>query len=647
MKKRIGVYICHCGGNISDYVDVKKVCDVVEKEEGVVLAVTTTFACSDSSQKEIVSDILENNLDGMVVASCSPKLHLHTFRSVAERAGLNPYEYVQVNIREQDSWAHSDKPENATEKAIRLVRAGIKRAAQAKPLTPNEIPVTDGVAVIGGGAAGMRAALELSDTCLNVYLIEKDHFLGGRIPQWGNLFETDETGVEITERLYKEIIKRNNIKIFTGAEVESFYGCVGNFEIGVKIKPRYVKTEKKCEKIGEIIEKCPVEVSDEFNFGLTKRKAIYKTYDKALPETPVIDIDNCTKCDVCQSLCPDLVDFNQKVERLNLKVGAVILATGFSPYEPREGEYGYKNGENVLTLQQFRRLIELSNGKLVYNNKEIKNIAFIYCVGSRQKEGENKYCSRFCCTAAIHTSLLLRKKYKDVRTYHLFRDIRTYGKQELLYRDSCKNGDIYLKFDENNPPEVENISGKLSVRVKDLLTDREEIELTPDLVVLVTGMIPRKNEQLEKLFKVPIGRDHFFNEIHPKLRPVETVIDGVYIAGTSQGPKNLTESILSSLSSAAKTYSLLSSGTLKLEPIVAIIDENRCEWCGKCDEVCIYDAIDKKEVKGKTVAVINETLCKGCGSCVPVCEPRAIEIKGYTNKEIEGMIDGIMEEVNK
>ncbi len=647
MKRRIGVYICHCGGNISDYVDVKKVREAVKDEEGVFLAKTTVFACSDSSQKEIIADIQENNLDGIVVASCSPKLHLHTFRSVAERAGLNPYEYVQVNIREQDSWAHSDNPEKATEKAIRLIRAGIKRAIEAKPLTPNEIPVINGVAVIGGGAAGMRAAIELSDTGLNVYLIEKEHFLGGRIPQWGELFETNERGEVLIERLYKEIVKRNNIKIFTGAEVESFSGCVGNFELGVRIKPRFVKRDFNCKDYEKILKECPVEVEDEFNFGLTKRKAIYKSYEKAFPEIPAIDKENCTRCGICEKLCPESFDFNQKEEKLNLRVGAVILTTGFSPYEPKEGEFGYGKFNSVLTLQQFRRLMELSNGELSYNSKKIKNIAFIYCVGSRQKDGENKYCSRYCCTAAIHTSLLLKEKYNDIKSYHLFRDIRTYGKQEILYRDSCKNGDIYLKFDESNPPIVEKNGVDVSVKIKDILTDGEEIEIIPDLVVLVTGMIPRENGGLEKIFKVPVGRDKFFSEIHPKLRPVETVINGVYIAGTGQGPKNLTETILSSLSSVAKAYSLLSSGTLKLEPIVAIIDEEKCEWCGNCDEVCVYDAIEKKSENGKEVAVINEALCKGCGSCVPVCESRAIEIKGYTNKEILGMIDGILKEVNR
>ena len=447
MKRRIGVYICHCGGNISDYVDVKRVREAIKDEEGVLLAKTTVFACSDSSQKEMVADIRENKLDAIVVASCSPKLHLHTFRSVAERAGLNPYEYVQVNIREQDSWAHSDRPEEATEKAVRLVRAGIKRAKESEPLTPNEISVTNGVAVIGGGAAGMRAAIELSDTGLNVYLIEKEHFLGGRIPQWGELFETNERGDDLIEKLYKEIEKRNNIKIFTGVEVESFSGCVGNFELGIKIKPRYVKRNFDCKNYEKILKECPVEVDNEFDFGLTKRKAIYKSYEKAFPQMPAIDGENCTRCGICEKSCPEAFDFNQKEEKLSLKIGAVILTTGFSPYEPKEGEFGYKNIDGVLTLQQFRRLMELSDGELSYNGRKIRNIAFIYCVGSRQKDGENKYCSRYCCTSAIHTSLLLREKFGEIKTFHLFRDIRTYGKQEILYRDSCKNGDIYLKFD--------------------------------------------------------------------------------------------------------------------------------------------------------------------------------------------------------
>ncbi len=645
MSKKIGVYICHCGGNISDYVDVNKVREAVKDEEGVVLSKTTMFACSDSSQKEIVQDILENGLNGLVIASCSPKLHLHTFRSVAERANLNPYEYVQVNIREQDSWAHSDRPEDATEKAIRLVRAGISKARHTRPLTPNEIPVTNGIAIIGAGAAGMRAAIELADTGLNVYLLEKEHFIGGRISQWGPLFESNERGDDIIEKLYNEIIKRNNIKIFTGVEIESFSGCVGNFDLKIKINPRYVLSDKPCDKLEELIEKCPVEVSNEFDFGLTKRKAVYKTDKKSYPDIPVIDMNNCTKCGLCEKICPESFDFGMKEEMIEIKIGAVVLSTGFSPYEPHTGEYGYGEYDNVITLQQFRRLMELNNGRLEFNGKSVNNIGFIYCVGSRQKEGENKYCSRFCCTSAIHTSLLLKEKYKDIKAYHFFRDIRSYGKYEILYRDSCKNGDIYLKFDENEPPKIELNNNKTMVKVKDLLTDREEIGVELDLIVLVTGMVPRKNGKLEKIFKVPIGRDRFFNEIHPKLRPVETVIDGVFIAGTSQGPKNLTESILSSLSASAKAYSLLSSGKLKLEPIVAIINKEKCEWCGKCDEVCIYDAIEKKEENGKFIAIVNETLCKGCGSCVPVCESRAIELKGYTNAEILAMIDGISEEV--
>jgi heterodisulfide reductase subunit A len=291
--------------------------------------------------------------------------------------------------------------------------------------------------------------------------------------------------------------------------------------------------------------------------------------------------------------------------------------------------------------------VELSQNKLVHEGRDIKNVVFIYCVGTRQTRGDNKYCARFCCTAAVHTALQIKKKYGNVRSYHLFRDIRTYGKQEIMYEDSCKQGDIYLKFDENEPPIVEARDNSCLVKIKDVLTDGEKIDIQPDIVVLVTGMVPRTDRKINDILKVPIGRDQFYNEIHPKLRPVETVIQGVYIAGTCQGPGNISETVMSSLSASAKAHSLLRTGEIELEPLIAEIDTETCEWCGKCGEVCLYDAITKTDYKGKSVAVVNEATCKGCGACTPVCPVDAIDIIGYTNVEIESMIDALAREVNQ
>lgn len=632
-----------CGSNISDYVDVEKVKEAASKIEGVLLAKTTMFACADSTQQEMVKDIQEQKLNAMVVASCSPKLHLFTFRNVAVRAGLNPYNYVQVNIREQGSWAHSDNAAKATEKAIRLVKAGIERVKYSKELTPVKIPSVNSVAVVGAGIAGMRAALELAEMGTIVHLIEREYFVGGRTSQWNVLFTTNETGQEVISRLYNDIVSHPKITLYNGTNIISKKGSVGNFDLTLKINPRYVKPECKLDrtKLQEAIDSCPIEVDDDFNFNITKRKAIYKNYDSEFPEIPAIDHEACNKCGECAKLC-DEIDFDQKPEEKSINVGAILLSTGFNPYEPQKGEFGYHEIDNVITLQQFKRLIELNGGKLIYNNKEVKNIAYIYCVGSRQVDGPNKYCSRYCCTSAIHTAILVKEKYPDINNFHFNRGIRTYGKQEKLYHQASEMGDIFLQSFEDAPPTVEKMDSETIVKIKDILTANEELEVSADLVVLVTGMTPRENSDIVNLLKVPVGRDKFFNEIHPKLRPVETVIDGVLISGACQAPLNITEAVKSSLSAASKVNSLVSLGEIELEPTMAVVHNDRCTYCDKCSAACPYDAIAITKHDSKDVAEINKSLCKGCGMCLPVCPENAIDLIGYTDQEMESMIEALI-----
>ena len=565
MKKKIGVYICHCGGNISDYVDVEKVRQAVEHEGGVLLAKTTMFACSDSNQKDMVDDIRENNLDGVVVASCSPKLHLTTFRNVSERAGLNKYNYVHANIREQASWAHSDDKTGATEKAIHLVKAAIAKDRFAESLESNIINAKKAVAVIGGGIAGMKAAVALSDMDCPVYIIERDHAVGGRVAQWGALFTTNETGKDLIARLHKELISRENVIIFTGAEVVENKGSIGDFKLKVKLGP-----------LGEI---------------------------------------------------------------LNVNVGSVLMATGFDSYTPEDGEFGFNLIDNVVTLPDFKEMIEQGGDSLMFKGKEVKNITYIYCVGSRQTEGENTYCSRYCCTSTIHTAVLAKKKFKGIYNYHFTRGVRTYGKQEVLYAESSQLGDIYLQSFEDALPDVAKQGDKTIVKIKDILTGGRELEVEADLVVLVTGMVPRADNSVGTLFKLPKGRDKFFNEIHMKLRPVETVIDGVTICGTCQGPKNIMESVNSALSAATKSFSYVSKGVLETEPIVALVDSGLCEWCNACSEACPFDAISMAPEGFGSIAMINNSVCKGCGMCAPVCPKDAIDLITCSNREIEGMID--------
>jgi heterodisulfide reductase subunit A len=564
-KERIGVYICHCGGNISDYVDVAQMRDLVKNEQGVVVSKNVMFACADSNQKEMIRDIQDEKLDAIVVASCSPKLHLHTFRNVAKRAGINPYNYTQVNIREQCSWAHSDTPAEASVKAAGLIRAGIQKVSSSEALENIEVSSTHAAVVIGAGVSGMRSAIALANMGNQVYLLEKENKVGGHVAALKELFTGNQTGANIISSLEKEVRNNANITLFTQAHVEKVTGSIGNFFV-------------------------------------------------------------------------ELIVGN---ETLRVKAGAIMVATGYDNYLPKDGEFGFKQLPGVITLPEFRELVDNSKDSLTYNNHKIKSIAYIYCVGGRQLKGENKYCSRVCCTTAIHSSLLVHEKFDAVTAYHIYRDIRTYGKQEILYEKSSKQGDIYLKFDEKNPPSVEPSGNRLLVKVRDDLTKKRELEIETDLVVLVTGIVPRSDyTDISGKLKIPVGNDKFFNEIHPKLRPVETVIDGIFLGGSCQGPKNISESVQSALSAAAKINVLTKNPTISLEPIIARVDFDKCTWCGKCAEVCEYDAVSPIEMYSKEVASINASTCKGCGICTPVCPVDAIDIAQYTNDEIEGMIDG-------
>lgn len=573
--RKIGVFICHCGGNISDYVDVEKVREVVNREDDVALARTTMFACSDASQQEMIDAIKSEGLDGIVVASCSPKLHTFTFRAMAERAGLNPYQYVQVNLREQDSWAHQHDMARATEKGIRLVRAGIAKCGLTRPLSTLRIDTQPRVLVVGAGVAGLRAALSLSDMGLTVYMAEKAAEVGGHTAHFGRTFPNERNGRDLVTALHDELKKRDNVTIYTRAELIERGGSIGDFAVKLRVADQ---------------------------------------------------------------------------ESVSLNVGAIIVATGFADYEPIAGEFGY-GLDGVVTLPEFKRILDGAQGApLTYDGKRIRNIAYIYCVGSRQEEDEahphpNRYCSRFCCTAACHSALTASELDGQVNQFHFYRDIRTYGKFELYYEDASRKGSVFLRYDPSDPPVVEKDGDRLLVKAKDQLIAGEEIEIAVDLVVLVTGMVPRHNEALVEVLKLPLGQDGFFNEVHPKLRPVETVVDGVFIAGASQGPKTIAESVASSLAAVSKSAALLMKGYVDLEPLVARVDPAKCVWCDECSKACPYNAVEKASEGGQDVARIIPALCKGEGACVPVCPHDAIDVEGYTDAQITSMIESLIKEV--
>ena len=573
-SRKIGVYVCQCGGNIGDYVDVDKVVAAIEHEPDVVIARSAMFTCSDATQQEIVQDAQEHQLDGLVVASCSPKLHTYTFRDVARRAGINPFEYTQVNVREQCSWTHTDDKEGATEKAIRLVRAGINRTRLTQPLEPIVVETTPSSLVIGGGVAGLRAALGLAEIGLSVFLVEKQAELGGWVGGFGEMYPHGRHGRELVAGLIDAVRAHPAITVFTEAEVISKSGSFGNYQV-----------------------------------------------------TVTVDAD--------------------RLETITVNVGSIVVATGFATYEPEDGEYGY-GIDGVVTFPQFKEMVDGSDGPLQYRGRPVRTIVYIYCVGSRQSEGSGRghqYCSRYCCTAAIHAALQVAGRGGDeVRQYHLYRDMRSYGKYELLWSESREKGSVYLRVPDDEPPAVERTAeGRLHVTARDLLTAGEELTIPADLVVLMTGMEPRKNDDLVSVLKLPVGTDGFFNEIHPKLRPVETVVDGVFICGACQSPKNSAESVASGLAAVTQSGAMLKRGYAELDPMVAIVEAARCTMCGDCLETCPYDAIDQIEADGRSVAVVSKTACKGCGACVPVCPEDAIDLQGYTDAQIRAMIDGMLE----
>ena len=576
-KPRIGVYVCHCGGNISDYVDVEDVAKKLGEEANVVVSKDLMFDCSDASQAEMIDDIKAKKLDRVVCAACSPKLHELTFRGMAARGGQNPYMFYHANKREQASWAHEGDRKGATEKALGHARAAVAYVSLAEPLERPRIESTKAVLVIGGGVAGIKAALDLSDMGIQVFLVEKASTLGGHVAELGEVYPYGRAGPEIVENLAKDLRGRENVTVFTNAEVVAYKGYLGKFEAKIR-----VAAEEKEETIG-------------------------------------------------------------------VKVASVIVATGFESYLPGKGEYGYGAVKGVVTLPELEVMQRKSvGGTLEVEGRKVRDVAFVYCVGSRQKaeaplaEGQpppktNRYCSRFCCNAAVSESMALNSKYEGITSYHVYRDMRTYGRNELMYEEAAKQGSIFIRFDEDNPPSVYEKDGKCGVTVKSALLENQPVELVVDLVVLVTGMVPRSNEGLNGILPLPIGSDGFYREIHPKLRPVETNIGGLLIAGTSQGPKDIRETLSSASAASAKAASFALKQELELEPFVAAVDPEVCEGSQACVKECPYESIEMREGK----AWVNTAKCKGCGACVAVCPTEAIQLRGLKNAQVEAMIEAM------
>jgi heterodisulfide reductase subunit A len=653
---RIGVYTCYCGGNISHVVQCERVAKTLSKIENVVVSRTDLSFCSNAGQAIIEQDIRELGINRVVIGACAPSLHEQTFRGAVTRAGLNPYLYHHVGIREQDSWVHSNDHEGATEKAVRLMAAGIAKARLLTPLDSIRLGAERHALVIGGGVAGLRAALDIARQGIRVTLLEKSPFLGGRMAQLETVFPTGEAARTLLHGLIQQVVAHPNITIFTQAVLTGVAGYVGNYEIQVNQDGRGISDDEA----EALMAACTQEEPDDFNYGLTKRKIIYRAYPGCYPPTPAVDWAQYNGEPI--PVNGKSIILKNEAKSFTLNVGAIVVATGFDPYQPRQGEYGYGELPEVVTLPQLIRILaNVEDGKpLVWNGRPVRDVAFIHCVGSREVEGVdephedgqvNNYCSRVCCTATLHMMDDLRHRFPDLNIYDLHEDIRTYGRgHEDYYLRTLDDGARFVRFHGTDRPIVfaapPGDTHPVLVQVNDTFTYGEQIEIAVDLVVLAVGMTPRLVDDLVQMLKVSRGNDRFLLEAHPKLRPVETAVNGVVLAGTAQGPMNIQESLAAASAASAKVATLLGQGKVELPPFVARVDPQKCEGTGACVQACVYEgalALITLSENGKESrrAVVTPANCTGCGACVGVCPNRAIDVQAWTLAQYEAMVDAI------
>jgi heterodisulfide reductase subunit A len=655
-EPRIGVYVCHCGTNIAGVVDVKGVAEFARGLEGVVLAKDLLYACTEATQREIIADIQEHKLTRVVVAACSPKMHEPTFRAALERAGLNKYLLEMANIREQGSWVHRNG-RDATEKSKDVVEMAVARARLLEPLEDAEIPIGENVLVIGGGIAGIQAALDLADSGYHVTLVEKEPTIGGRMAQLDKTFPTLDCSTCILAPKMAEVGRHPNITLLTNAEVTEVDGFVANFRVKVKQRARFVTSD--CTGCDDCVPVCPVTVPDEYNMGLALRKAIYKPFPQAVPAEYVVDFENCLNdvnllvCERCVEACkPNAIDFEQPPEReIELKVDTVIIATGANPYDPsRVKNYGYQQYDNVISTIDLERIVSSTGptgGKLVRPGdlNPPKRVAFIQCIGSRTYNPEllqYPYCSGICCMVTIKQALLLKEKLPDAEIIVYYIDIRARGKGfEEMYRRAREQG---VRFVRGIPGQIiENQDKSLTLIGENVLLD-EMYEDRVDMVVLSVGLEARpESKRVQESFNIPLDSNGFFMEKHPKLEPVDTPLMGIFLAGAAEGPKDIRESSIQAKAAASRASRLMREGAINVEALKAVVDVDACTGCQLCAKTCPFGApviVDRK-------AIITEAACQGCGTCAAECPVGAIHMRHFEDAQILAQIDAALGENGK
>jgi heterodisulfide reductase subunit A len=651
--RRIGVFVCHCGINIAQNVDVKALTEYASHLNGVIVAKEYKYMCSDVGATLIKDTIKEFKLDGVVIASCSPRMHEHTFRRVANDGGVNPYRVEISNIREQCSWAHSNK-EQATEKAKYLVRSAVSKALSLEPLKPSTLKVIPEALVIGGGIAGIQTSLDLANDGFKVHLVERDPSIGGHMAQLDKTFPTLDCSSCILTPKMMEVANHENIELLSYAEIASIEGSIGNYTVKIRKKPRYVDVDK-CTGCGDCATACRLKdrIVSEFNQGMGKRGAAYMPFPQAVPLKYVIDDKKCLfltkgKCGdepLCKKACAqNAITFDQKEEIIERKVGAIVVATGYDVMDPTlMYEYGYDQSPDVITTLELERLISSSGptkGEILRpsDQQKPKSVTFILCVGSRD-ETQCTWCCRIGCMTALKQVYLLREKLgEDVEINVCYNDLRSFGKgYEEFYR---KVRGLHSNMFRGRPSEVRPMTDHLKIDIFDTTTSKL-FEIKTDMVVLVPAMMPRLDAtEFARLLHLTLSGDGFFLEAHPKLRPVDTFVNGIFIAGCCQAPKDIQDTVSQASAAASRAATILSQDELEIDPLIAMVDEDVCTGCGICVEVCPYEARTLNE--RKRIAEVNDALCAGCGGCIAACPSNASIHKNFTKKQLLNMVDDIM-----
>jgi heterodisulfide reductase subunit A len=664
---RIGVFICWCGENIARNVDVERVAQAAGQFPGVACAMTYKYMCADPGQSLIREKIVSERLDGVVVASCSPHMHLKTFRKTAQREGLNPYLVEMANIREHCSWVHHDR-DQATAKAIDLVRLMVAKVRQDHALQPIHIPVTRRALIIGGGVAGIQAALDIAEGGCEVVLVEREPSIGGKMAGLSETFPTLDCSQCILTPRMVDVSQHPKIKLYSYSEVESVRGFVGNFEVSIRKKARYVDINK-CTGCGACWNACPSKKNlSEFDFHMGTRTAIYVPFPQAVPARPVIDKNACIKltkgkCGICAKKCQaGAIRYDDQDEVVTESVGAIVVATGYKPYDIAKeqsnekvsgyGEYGYGKYPDVINSLQFERLVSASgptSGQLKRpsDGKEPKSVVFISCVGSRDNAKGLSYCSKICCMVNAKHTMLYKHKVHDGQAHVFYMDIRAGGKNydEFVRRAIEQDGAHYHR---GRVSKITEENGQLIVRGVDTLAG-EPLSVAADMVVLSSAICPADGVE-ELAQKLGVGYDEygFLSESHPKLRPVETNAAGVFVCGTCQGPKDIPESVAQASAVAGKVLGMFSREELTREPEIARINEQLCAACFACVRTCPYSAIEKAEIRDrkgnliKYTARVNPGLCMGCGTCVAVCPSKCADLEGFTEQQIYAMVENLL-----